>query len=178
MDCWEAVRILVLEYLKSGRRPDSASGAGRKHAWPLPLPEVCQAGESRFRRDFPDTGTLIDIAILEQRLDDVVTLYQTQAATDHRGFGMGKDVARAVATSHPEVSLGIWVKMVEDQIRLVKPKAYEVAAVYLRKMHKVYKETGQLNRWQRLLNDIRVQHKAKRRLMEVLDGLEGRRIID
>ncbi len=108
----------------------------------------------------------------------MVTLYQKQAARDHWGFGMKQEVAGAVAASHPEVSLVIWVKMVEDQIRLVKPKAYEVAAVYLRKMYTVYKKTGQLPRWQRLLNDIRVQHKAKRRLMEVLDGLEGKRIID
>ncbi|MBA3007396.1 MAG: hypothetical protein FP810_12635 [Desulfocapsa sp.] len=68
--------------------------------------------------------------------------------------------------------------MAEGQIDLVKPKAYEVAAGYLRKMHNIYQKTGRLEQWRTLLQILRTTHKAKRRLMEVLDLLENKRIID
>ncbi len=180
VDCWAVVRTQILDYLVNGRRPDlsSRSKPKNKQGWPLPLPEVNLPRDRRFLRDFPDINMLIEIAILECRLDDVVALYQKQLTTNRWKPGIGGEVAKAVSKSHPEVSLGIWVKMAEEQICLVKPKAYEVAASYLRKMHEVFKETGQLSQWQRLVKDIRLRHKAKRRLLEVLDGLEGNRIID
>ena len=56
----------------------------------------------------------------------------------------------------------------------VKPKAYEEAAIYLRLMCKAYQENNRKPEWQQLLGELRREHKAKRRLMEVLDGLSGR----
>ena len=49
---------------------------------------------------------------------------------------------------------------------------------YLRRMCKVYQENNLVSDWQSLLGGLRREHKAKRRLMEVLDGLSGKRIID
>jgi len=40
-------------------------------------------------------------------------------------------------------------------------------------MHSVYTEQGRLTEWRELLDGIRRQHEAKRRLMEVLDNLPG-----
>ncbi|MBW2146367.1 MAG: hypothetical protein JRG73_04530 [Deltaproteobacteria bacterium] len=68
--------------------------------------------------------------------------------------------------------------MAEGQINLVKPAAYRVAANYLRKMQKIYKRLGRVDEWQAYLTGIRTQHKAKRTLMQTLDSLEGKRIID
>lgn len=68
--------------------------------------------------------------------------------------------------------------MAESQISLVKPKAYEEAAIYLRKMHKVYQATNRLEEWRQLIHGLRTEHKAKRRLLEVLNSLENRRIIE
>ncbi|MRR08453.1 MAG: hypothetical protein EG828_16335 [Deltaproteobacteria bacterium] len=65
--------------------------------------------------------------------------------------------------------------MADRLIGQVKPKAYEEAAGYLRKMHKVYGQTGRLADWKGLIMRLRVEHKAKRRLMEVLNGLENDR---
>jgi uncharacterized Zn finger protein len=72
----------------------------------------------------------------------------------------------------------IWKKLGDGQINPVKPKAYEEAAIYLRKMGKVYKETKRFEQWRDLLRTLRNEHKAKRRLLEVLDSLENKRIID
>jgi uncharacterized Zn finger protein len=45
-------------------------------------------------------------------------------------------------------------------------------------MHKVYQKTKRIGEWRQLIATLRTEHKAKRRLMEVLDSLEGKRIID
>ena len=65
------------------------------------------------------------------------------------------------------------MKSIADRlIGQVKPKAYREAAVYLRHMRKVYQQTGRPDDWQALIMRLRTEHKAKRRLQEVLDGLE------
>jgi len=68
--------------------------------------------------------------------------------------------------------------MVDGLIAQVKPKAYEEAACYLLPMYKVYQTTKRLADWQSLLGELRKQHKAKRRLMEVLDGPSGKKITE
>ncbi|MDO8947220.1 MAG: SWIM zinc finger family protein [Desulfocapsaceae bacterium] len=176
--CWPTVRAEALSFLESGQRPDMTDAGSSGQPWPLPSPEVAVRSDKRFRRDFPDLGNLIEIAILEKRFDDVVQLYQTQQKTIQWGIGKGREVAAAVAGTHPDISLAIWKKLAEGQIGLVKPKAYEVAAGYLRKMYSIYQETGRLEQWRALIQSLRTAHKAKRRLMEVLDLLENKRIID
>jgi uncharacterized Zn finger protein len=174
-NAWPAVRDGILDYLKTGRRPVPA-GKG-KNAWPLPEPEV-QNPEPREKiglESFPNREMLIEIALLEQRHDDAVALYQELAKTRRWGWGIDERLAKAVAGSHPEVALQIWKSIADRLIGQVKPKAYQESAGYLRQMHKVYEQTGRLANWQALLASLRAQHKAKRRLMEVLDGLEKNR---
>jgi len=40
-------------------------------------------------------------------------------------------------------------------------------------MRKVYEAGGQMAQWQALISELRRTHKAKRRLIEVLDTLSG-----
>ncbi|MCK5328599.1 MAG: hypothetical protein KAR36_08345 [Candidatus Latescibacteria bacterium] len=68
--------------------------------------------------------------------------------------------------------------MAEAQIAQVKPSAYEVAVGYLRKAHKVLERLGREKEWKACLAGIRETHRRKRRLLEILDGLDGRRILD
>ena len=69
------------------------------------------------------------------------------------------------------------IKIADRLIGQVKPKAYQEAAGYLRQMRQVYERTGRFTDWKALLASLRAQHKAKRRLMEVLDGLEKNRTL-
>lgn len=166
---WTVVREGVLAYLRSGQRP-----GGRATPWPLPEPEVRRPkGQDKHRQErFPNLEMLIDIATLEKRNDDIVTLYQELNATKRWGREPDKKVAMAVAESHPEVALRIWKVVIDGLIAEVKPRAYEEAAGYLKLMCAVYTKTGRLTDWQGLLAGLRVQHKAKRRLLGVLDDLE------
>ena len=169
IDAWPAVRAAILAYLKTGKR-----ATGR---WPLPEPEV-QAPQPPHKismKSFPNRELLIEIAIQEKRSDDAVAIYRELVETKRRHYGVDEQLAAAVTQSHPDVSLQIWQSIAERLIGHVKPKAYQEAAIYLRKMHKLYAKTGRGDEWKGLIIRLRTQHKAKRRLMEVLDGLENDR---
>ena len=79
---------------------------------------------------------------------------------------------------YPERALAIWKELAEKQIALTKPKAYGVAAGYLRKVQRVLKDLGKEKEWQSYLAELRRTNARKRRLLEILDTLSGRRIID
>ena len=121
---------------------------------------------------------LIDIAILEKRPDDVVSLYQHLCKTKRWNREIDKTVAQAVANTHPDLALAIWKNIVNGLIDQVKPKAYEEAAVYLRLMKKVYTRNQRTQDWHGLLGALRTKHKAKRRLIGVLDTLSKKKLVD
>jgi uncharacterized Zn finger protein len=177
---WPAVRGCVFRYLETGKRPDPSGKGKESKVWPLPTPEVMRPqdkSDKRYER-FPNLDMLIGIAVLERRFDDVVALYQELKKTKRWGWETDKAVAEAVSETHPQTSLDIWRAIAESLIGQVKPKAYEEAAIYLRRMCKVYQETRRASDWQNLLGELRREHKAKRRLMEVLDSLSGKKITD
>lgn len=178
--CWPAVRDAALHYLETGQHPAPNQQTGKKSSWPLPSPEVepPTTGKRRSYQRFPDIEMLIDIAIMEKRLDDVVDLYQRLRKTKQWGWETDKRVAQAVADSHPDLALRIWNGIVNDLIDQVKPKAYEEAAVYLRFMKKVYARDHRQEDWRRLLEGLRKKHKAKRRLIGVLDTLSKKKLVD
>ncbi len=177
---WPIIRNLVLNFLQTGVRPDL--GEKRDRTWPLPEPEVQrpQDQSKHVPNRFPDIRLLMDIAILEERHDDVVSLYKELRKKEHWHDGStDNSVAQAVAGSHPHVALRIWEKIVDNLIAQVKPRAYHEAAVYLRRMRAVYEQTGSIEKWRKYIHKLRVTHKAKRRLMEVLDNLEkNKKLLD
>src|SRR6056297_1783336 len=171
---WFAVRTAILDYLYTGVRPSSDKGHLN---WPLPEPEVKHpplVNKLNYKR-FPDRETLIEIAIIEKRPDDAVSIYQEMIKEQGKGRLINGKLAQAVAESHPDTALQIWLSISKGLIAEVKPKAYEEAAKYLRRMHQVYEKTDRLSEWTSLLQRLRIEHKAKRRLMEVLDRLDKNR---
>ncbi|WP_306535568.1 SWIM zinc finger domain-containing protein [Geobacter sp.] len=171
---WSAVRKGGLDYLQTGRRP--VAGGKGEAGWPLSEPEVKKPeAKGKIRgASFPDSEMLIEIAILEERHDDAVAIYQELAKSKRWSWSIDEKLAQTVHATHPDIALQIWKSIVDRLIGQVKPKAYEEAAGYLRKMHTVYGQTGCLADWKALIARLRVEHKAKRRLMEVLNGLENR----
>jgi uncharacterized Zn finger protein len=171
---WPKLRESVLNYLETGQRPDLPNKKGAAAVWPLPAPEVVfpQEKEAGLKR-YPDRQTLIDIAISEKRFDDVVSLYQTVKKNARTGWHGSEKVAKAVVKTHPEVALEIWRGIVDRLIAEVKPKAYIEAGGFLRLMRKVFEAGNRQADWQALLTELRRTHKAKRRLLEVLDSLSS-----
>ncbi|MBI3143704.1 MAG: SWIM zinc finger domain-containing protein [Pseudogulbenkiania sp.] len=177
---WPAVRAAIHAFLETGLRPDMAGDAQEAPLWPLPATELVHLQNEQPKltfRKFPELDLLIDIAILEQRFDDVVELYRRLPKTPSWGWHSEKSVAEAVAGSHPQIALDIWRALVDALIAKVQPSAYVEAGGYLRQMHKVYEANGRGEEWLALLAHLRKTHKAKRRLQEVLDGLSGAKLV-
>lgn len=177
--CWPVVRAAVLDFLETGRHPMPSGQKALAGGWPLPPPEVEQRPAARraAHQRFPDFATLIDVAIAEERFDDVADLYQRCRQANRCGWETDKRVAQAVAGTHPDLALAIWQRTVDGLIAQTKPRAYEEATGYLRLMRQVYVQNERSDDWRRLLVRLRAEHKAKRRLMEVLDNLASKKLV-
>jgi uncharacterized Zn finger protein len=162
---WPIVHESAMEFLRSGKVPVVSE---------LPAPEVRppQKAEQNRLRLFPHLILLIEIAILEKRQDDVISLFKELCDSARCDRGISEKVAEAVATTHPETSLKIWRITVDNLIAQVKPHAYQEAAGYLLKMRKVLKKSDRLPEWNAMIDELRTRHKPKRRLMEVLKEVE------
>jgi len=182
---WIVDTQLLDEYgLLDGSEKCLARFKDRK-AWSLVADTLLQRLENmpgeRKKNDFPigyRREKIMYWAIDENDNDSVIRRYDLAKQARYFDISIRNEVADAVKDSHPDVSLEIWKNMAEEQIRLVKPAAYEVAATYLRKMRDMYKKTHRMAEWTALINGIRAAHKPKRSLMQILDTLEAKRILD
>jgi uncharacterized Zn finger protein len=182
-DAWAAVRPAAMRYLETGELPWSKARAGKRQARPdWPLPETELADEARrWQPPFPVIDTLIDIAIAEQRIDDALRWYDRRGEQPHgwgRGAPLDDKVAAAVADSHPDRAIDIWKQVAEDYVAQTGKGAYQTAAGYLRKVRQALKKARREKEWQAYLAGLRQAHARKLRFLEILDGLEGKRIID
>ncbi len=172
---WPEVRAAALLYLEIGKLPQSDP------TWPLPETDVKEDRETR-KNEFPMTSALIEIAIEEKRPDDVLKWYdhkKSKKGVYWWGEGYLEDqVAEAVADHYPDRALAIWKDIAERQIALTKPKAYEAAAVYLRKVHSLLKKLKREEEWKDYLFKLRQANARKTKFIEILSRLDGRRIVD
>ena len=80
-------------------------------------------------------------------------------------------VAESVESTHPDEALAIWKRVAEWEIARVKPTAYKVAAPYLKKIRALYRKQKRAGEWNTYITALRRQHRAKRRLIDILDTL-------
>lgn len=120
---------------------------------------------------------LVDIAIYEEKPDQVLRCYD-QCSAGSSKYGIEENsIADAVQTYAPERAVAIWKDMAERLIARVKPSAYQEAARYLRKAAEVMRRKQRLKEWEKYLRRLREEHIRKRRLIEILDGLNGKPIM-
>jgi len=170
---WSAICEAVWDYLETGNIPSG------KHSWPLPKTGLPPQKE-RAKTNFPDIETLIEIAIFEKLPDQVLHWYN-ERKNKNISWGMFRykddHIAEAIKDKYPDQAIEIWKKMSEMEIAQTKPKAYRQAANYLKKIQNLLRKLNRTKEWKEYLTKIRTENKRKRKLMEILDGLEGRRII-
>jgi uncharacterized Zn finger protein len=171
---WQDVRPAAMAYLVSGKLPDN------KSSWPLPGTGLPKAKDF-WRKQFPLVADLIDIAIAEKRPDEVLRWYeesrQKSKSTLFRGH-RDDQVAMALKDNYPDKAVDIWKSLAEEEIAQTKVKAYQAAAIYLRKIHMVMKKQGQEKEWHGYLRELRQANARKPRCVEILDSLAGKRIVD
>ncbi len=175
---WPAVRVSALKYIENHQRPDTDDARKAGH-WPLPKPEFTEPEESRPAGGLAwDMHLLLQIAIQEHRVEDALLYYENlKKITLNMPCELEQNLAQLVSETHPDISLEIWRKSVYGYIARVNADAYREAGRILISMQKVYTKTNRLPEYIELIKDIRTQHKAKRRLMEVLDNLSGKKLI-
>jgi uncharacterized Zn finger protein len=129
-------------------------------------------------RQFPMLDDLIDIAIVEEKPDQVLYWYN-QIPKERMGWcGIDEDaVASAIETHAPEQAVLIWQSKAEQLIEEVKSNAYKEAVKYLRKAGTVMEREKKKEEWQQYLNMLREKYIRKDRLVELLNGLDGRPIV-
>ncbi|MDO8473148.1 MAG: hypothetical protein Q7T05_04945, partial [Dehalococcoidia bacterium] len=177
---WTAVRPAAMHFLKTGELPKNSEETetpdGTIAPWPLPETGVGKA-TSTVNKDFPLTGTLIDIAIAEKRLDEVIRWYDLSVAnrSSHWTWFQDDRIAQAIAGSYPERAVGIWKKLAEDCIARTQPKAYEQAADYLLCVRNTLQTAGRGEEWCCYLAGLQQTNARKRRLIEILIGIGKRR---
>lgn len=169
---WPKVRGCLVEYLESGRLPWKQKG------WPFPESDINPAEDFRGRR-YPMIRELIEIAILEKEPAVVLHWYDKIPEMRSGWYVVDEDSIAAAIQSHaPDRAVSIWKARAEGLIDQVKPSAYLEAAEYLRKVGIVMSGEGGEEEWNRYLEELRKEHRRKRRLMEVIDGLEEIPIVD
>jgi uncharacterized Zn finger protein len=180
---WPAVRASALHYLETGILPASSQHAAKDRSvplWPLPASGLPDNADHQHRRS-PIIETLLAIAMAEQRPDEILRWYD-QRKPGVGGWGWGgihdDQIAEAIVQHVPERALDIWKKLAEACIAQTQTRAYEEASGYLRKLQNLLKQRGRAREWQSYVAELRQLNARKRRLLEVLDDLEGRRIID
>lgn len=165
-DVWPAVREAAMAYLENGRLP------GTESAWPLPKTGVSETIDRRTG-PFPITEVLLDIAIAENSPDEIIRWHEQRKNSRPRwGWDDSRDdsAAAALVAHYPERAVTIWKQLAESQIALTKPRAYEVAAGYLRKVRRVFKDAGKEPEWQNYAAELRRVNARKIRFIEILNS--------
>ena len=86
-------------------------------------------------------------------------------------------MARAVETSHPDRAIAIYGELAHSIALETNTKTYPEAVNCLKRIRSLVKRTGREADWPAIVDEFRSKHGRKRRLMQVLDGIEGRPIV-
>ncbi len=164
---WPPVREAVLGFLETGVLPWG------KKAWPLEKTRV-PVLERAQQQEFPALLILLDVAMWEDRPADALALYDRIRGSFSQPYAHSDSLATAVAGTFPERAVEIWQRSAEAMIARTKPAAYAEAMTPLKKIRDLLGETGKEQVWNDYLAGIRKRHRRKRRLMEMLDNLEGK----
>jgi uncharacterized Zn finger protein len=172
-----------------GRRPSAAREAepeappllGIDRSWPLPVPEYLvphMVERNRYAMEpRPHPDILLEMAIAAKQPDEVLRWYDKMRGTyAYRGH-YADSVAAAVVDTYPEKALAIYREALEAQLPHANLSAYETAVGYLRKMRPIYEKQNRKGEWSALIASIRESYRNRPRFTELLDGLEGRTII-
>jgi uncharacterized Zn finger protein len=109
--CEEGVRAEALRFLETGRHP-------RCGKWPLPEAGLASAGDRSGSLTEKHWDVLRDLAIDEDRPDDVLAWHDRLAKGERSGWRSGCDlrVARAVSAIHPDRAIEMYTAAAERLI--------------------------------------------------------------
>jgi uncharacterized Zn finger protein len=179
-EAWKSIREALREFLDKGKRPQNGIGS-----WPLP--ETGLRPQEEVKTPRPARAEVrIEMALFEREIDHALSVYKAEIKSlqSHWGWGgawaggIHEDIAQAVAKRYPDEAIAIWKRLVKGLIAQTKPAAYRSAVPYLKKIKGLLERTGRKSEWDRFLNAVRVENARKRKLLEILDGLTNKPLIE
>ncbi len=170
---WKKIKPACLTFLETGLNPRTQQG------WPLPETGMAGTGLRRGGNP-PRTDVLMDIAIEEKRIDDVLHWHGAQKQPGNEWFGFDRDdrVATAVVRQYPDQAIAIWGKIAEGFIAQTNVRAYGNAVAYLKKARKALNDIGRAAEWSYYLEKLIETNRKKPRLVQMLNVLSAKRIIE
>ncbi len=179
------VREWLEHYLRSGRSPAGDRGttggvAGRRdrrqsdpNEWPLPT-----TGDSVATSWSAIEGlrVLRDVAIVERKPDAVLEYHERLRRTQSPQSRSPSDfdgevrVAHAVAETHPDRAVAIYLDHVDRLLETANAKVYSQAISLLGRVRTCLGRT-RATEWKTLLSGLRDRHARKRNFLDALDRL-------
>jgi len=167
----------------TSKRPTSTLTPSSSPAWPLPKLDLPKPKSDReYHWTIPESPhrhihVLLDLALKAKQPDEILRLSDKLVGEFthfnwHRS-SLADRVASSVASAYPERSIEIWNKMIDAEIAGTSVSHYEEAAKYLRKVRVLLVTLNRETEWLARLAGLRETHRRKRRLIEILDGLQG-----
>jgi uncharacterized Zn finger protein len=151
----------------------------------LPAPAKTISAPKADAQAKPHLDVLLRLALDEKRPDDVLRWYDQlsdrlrgRSANLYYDHSLEGEVADAVADTHPERAIELYRQIIERHIDRTSPSAYEAARPFLRKLRDLLQRLDRRDEWSRYLAQLRDANRRKRRLLEVLERLDNRRIVD
>jgi uncharacterized Zn finger protein len=170
---WPPVREAMLHFLETGKHPREC-GVN----WPLHDTGIETSDRSRTDKS-PYTDVLIDIAIHEKRVDDILKWFEVckKRRSNWAGDSLKDNVATAIALEYPDKAVIIWKELAEAHISMTNVSAYSIGAQYLRKAQKILKQNGRETEWVTYLQGLKERNRRKPRCIQILDALSEKPII-
>lgn len=192
--CEREVQDWARHFLETGWPPYKAgktrSKRGPASPWPLPEPprpkQEVTRGTIPRRRAGPHFDVLIDLAIDETRPDDVLKWFDKRKAANEsascrfraRTSHGDTRIAEAVESSHPDRAIAIYQQLADSIASETNTKTYPEVGGYLRRIKRMLKRADRSSEWPAIVGEFRSNHGRKPRLMRVIDGIEGRPIVN
>jgi uncharacterized Zn finger protein len=117
---------------------------------------------------------LLQIALAEQRIDDILFWYDRARSERHSGLMGGvpaASVAHAVEESHPDRAIAIWEEMAARAIAQTNTDAYQEAARSLEQSGRIEARRDNLGAWRSRVLELQARERRKWRLRQILDDL-------
>jgi uncharacterized Zn finger protein len=157
--------------------------------WPLPFPDYLIPFLDRPGRynpaPRPHLEVLLEMALAAKHPDEVLRWFDKMQSAPRGpgyyqgpyGYGYSDRVAEAVSAAYPERAIAIYTAALNVQLPHAQQSSYESAAAYLRKLRPIYESLNRASEWTALVASIREKYRNRPRFMDLLDGLEGRSIV-
>jgi tetratricopeptide (TPR) repeat protein len=150
---WPEWRTGALELLRERARATGEQARPPQMRWPS-----VQAGGT--------SSLLVSILIRENEVEEAWSAAQEFGCGEH----LWLDLAKLREQTHPDDSLPIYQRHVNQALALVNESGYQTAAGHLRQIRDMLKAHGRSQEFDVYLAAVRQEHKRKRKFLAILDA--------